>query len=176
MIAVIAGCGSSSPVSSATTTATQQASTATPVPTITSTVAPTATSAPPTPIPSATPVPQSSAIELRNLSCVDFHPGVFNPEGPNHWYDISGSFFNSGDATKRAISSIEILDSNGALLAVTSGQETVVESKQTAVFGERIDLEAQANDFTCRVSFVVMGDQPGASQVRTAVIESIFAP
>lgn len=168
----IAGCSSSGPASPATPTDTQQAATVTPVPT----VKPTSTSQPPTPVPTATPVSHTPLVELRNLSCVDFHPGVFNPEGPNHWYDISGSFLNSGDATERVLGSTEILDSSGALLAVGSGQETVVESKQTVVFGERIDLAAQANEFTCRVSFIVMGDEPGQSQVRTTQIESIYAP
>lgn len=70
----------------------------------------------------------------------------------------------------------DILDSSGSSLFTVFDKELTVDSGQDRVFGERLDLEAQANEFTCRVSFTVPGDETGEQGIKTADIESIYAP
>ncbi len=143
-------------------------------PTPTVAIAPTAQV--PTPTPTSTATSFVSDIELRDLTCVDFHPGIPQPDGPNHWYEVSGSVFNNSTLFTLVIASYEILDSNGSTRFRLLDKEIEVESGQPTAFFERLDLEAQANDFSCRVSFSVPDDGPDAVESLVAPVESIYAP
>lgn len=163
-VLVFASCSSSDPVPTATPTAQPS----TPVPT--STIAPTST-----PTPTATAVSFIPDLTLNDLSCVDFHSGVPVPNGPDRWYQISGSLFNSGELALPLRGIIEIRNAAGTTLISHSDLFPLVEPGQTVAFDERVDLSIQADNFSCRVTFARPGDD-SVEFVTISAIEPVFAP
>ncbi len=177
---LVVGCGSpgAGPMASPTINAADL--TPTPQAMDTSTPVPTATPLPatPTPEPTATAIPAPLGVSFSELGCIDFHPGVFNPDEPPHWYEVSGTFERTPEAVGEVVVdiNIEIIDSEGAVLAESPGPVLPMRPGRPVVFIHRIDLEPQAHDFTCRVTYSVQGDASGRIGVATAAVEPLYAP
>ncbi|MBN4064412.1 hypothetical protein JYU04_01600 [Dehalococcoides mccartyi] len=135
-----------------------------------STAAPTSTL-----VPTAAPTSFLPDLALNDLSCVDFHSGIPVPDGPNSWFNLSGSLSNAGDSDLQLLGVIEIRNSEGQTLITNSNLVSLVEAGGTATFGHRVELSVQADDFTCRVTFTRSGDE-SIEHVTIADVESVFAP
>lgn len=134
--------------------------------------------------PTSTPVPtpvrryQIVDIDTYDLKCIDFHPGVFNPEGPSHWYEVSSTLTNKGDSVAEVNAHIEILQRRPEefTLIGEANRVQIIDAGQTVVLNERLDLEPQANNFFCRVKLTVVGEEDGPEAIGSVDIESIYAP
>ncbi len=170
------------------------ASTATPEPTVTASPVATATAtATPTPTPTATstsvpatatPVPTATAmsdwlvndIVLGQAQCVSFHPGVPNPDGPNHWYEISGNWTNDGDSALTVLATFQILGDHPGVLRVLEMDPRTVGPGETAAFFQSHPMQPVAGASSCRALFTVEGDVSGARKSESVELEEIFAP
>lgn len=131
----------------------------------------------PTP-PPPTPEPEWNLddIELIELSCTDFHPGVPPETGPNHWIDVAGRLESSRDDVAVLNLRLEVLSAAGEVLWSAIRTDLQVAAQDVRFFSEQFDLPSPPADGSCRVSLSESAFEPGATGVEVVPVEQLFAP
>ena len=127
-----------------------------------------------TPLP--TPYWRIGSVELRDIECVDFHPGVPPVTGPTRWYEVSGQISNINISDKSLVLRLQIIGSNGQVLSESAVPGLNIPPLQIYGFSEQFDLPSAPEGSMCRVTFSERDFAPSDSGVVLVELDQFFAP